>query len=275
MPLMSSRVVSFRFLHAVTNAVTGDQVTVGVLQWDGEQVRFASDSRKVMADHGRSTLGRALSAVRAQIPRLVPGQTALIGDIRDAFPVPEGEGSLLRWGEVRRGLATNPERHFHDLVELAELSDEAIAPHVGRREITSTLAALGENLIGKFGERVRVNTNVRNHFEFNSPLSWQNHNWHHTIPVNADVHSASDLRKTICEILGLVEAALPTAANAVLAFVPAQGNALAGDVEQGLNYVQSQFSSRVRLAPLQLTADGLVATIVEQMLIDDVSIPCQ
>jgi hypothetical protein len=137
---MSSRVVSFRFLHAVTNAVTNDQVAVGVLHWDGEQLRFASDSRKVAVDHGRATVGRALSAIRAQIPRQVSAQTVLFKDVRDAFPVPEGEGSMLRWGEVRHGFATDPERQFHDLVQLAELADEAIAPLIGRREITRTLA---------------------------------------------------------------------------------------------------------------------------------------
>jgi hypothetical protein len=270
---MSSRVVSFRFLHAVTNALTDDQVTVGVLQWDGEQLRFASDSRKVTADHGRATLGRALSAIRAQIPRQVPGQTALFEDIRDAFPVPEGEGSLLRWGEVRRGFATDPERQFYDLVQLAELADEASAPHVGRREITSTLAALGESLVAKYGERVRVNTNVRNHFDFSSPLSWQNHAWHHTIPVKTDVRSASDLRTTICEVLGLVESAIPRADGAVLAYVPATGSGFASEVGEGLNYVCSQFNPRVRLAPLQVTDDGLLANVVERMLVDDVSVP--
>ena len=128
---MSSQVVSFRFLHAVTNAITDDRVTVGSLHWDGEQVRFAGDSRKVKAQQGRSTLRRALSAIRLQIARLSPGQPAF-EDIGDAFPVPEGDGSLLRWGEVRRGLASNPERHFDDLVKLAELVDEGTAGQ-GRR----------------------------------------------------------------------------------------------------------------------------------------------
>lgn len=91
--------------------------------------------------------------------------------------------------------------------------------------------------------------------------------------MNADVRSIADLRKNICEILGLVEAVIPASDGAVLAYVPAQGNALAGDVEQGLNYVRSQHSSRVRLAPMQVTEDGLAANVVEKMLIDDVSMP--
>lgn len=100
---MASQTVSFRFLQAVTNAVTGDHVTVGVLQWDGARLRFAGESRKVTAEQGRSTLRRALSAIRGQLPRQAVGQTSLFEAIRDAFPVPEGDGSLLRWGDVRRG----------------------------------------------------------------------------------------------------------------------------------------------------------------------------
>ncbi len=270
---MSSRVVSFRFLHAVTNAVTDDQVTVGVLQWDGEQVRFASDSRKVDSHHGRSTLGRALSAIRSQIPRQTPGQTNLIEDIRDAFPVVEGEGAGLRWGEVRRGFATNPEQHFQDLVRLAELADEASTPHVGRREITSALTALGARLVATYGKRVSVNTNIRKHFDYNSPLSWQNHRWHHTIPVNADIRSTADLRRSMCETLGLLEAAVPTSDGAVLTFVSTKESAFAQEVQRDLLYVCSQFADRVRLAPIEVTDDGLVATAVERMLIVDVNMP--
>lgn len=133
---MSSRVVSFRFLQAVTNAVTGDHVTVGLLHWDGEQLRFASDGNKVAADHGRSALERVLHAIRVQVDNCNPTQPSLLEDVRQVFPVAEGDGSLLRWAPVRHGLATNTERHFSDLVKAADLGDKPKVPHVphvGRR----------------------------------------------------------------------------------------------------------------------------------------------
>ncbi len=182
------------------------------------------------------------------------------------------EGPSCR-GDVRRGLATNPDRHFQDLVQLAELADEATSPHIGRREITSTLAALGDSLIAKYGDCVCVNTNVRNHFDYNSPLSWKNHTWHHTVSVNADVRSAADLRKNVYEIMGIVNEAIPKTDGAVLAYVPLIGNALAADVERELNYICSNGNSRIRLAPMQLTDDGLVTNVVEKMLIEDVAMP--
>ena len=98
---MSSRTVSYRFLQAVTNPVTDDHVTVGILHWDSENLRFASDSRKVHGDSGRSTLRRALSAIRAQVNKINPEKPSLLDDVRFAFPVAEGDGSLLRWAEVR------------------------------------------------------------------------------------------------------------------------------------------------------------------------------
>ncbi len=53
----------------------------------------------------------------------------------------------------------------------------------------------------------------------------------------------------------------------VCAYLPAKGNNLAGNIEQGLNCARSQYSSRVRLTPLLVTDDGLVANVVEKMLV--------
>jgi hypothetical protein len=267
---MSSRAISFRFLQAVTNSVTDDCVTVGVLQWDGERLQFVGDSRKVSGDQGRSTLRRALSAIRSQLPEQIEGQKSLLEDIRDVFPVPEGEGSLLRWTDVRRGFTGNPERHFLELVRLADLADEAALPHVGRREITTLLASLGEQLRGQYGNRIRVNSVVRNHFEYNSPLSWQNHDWHHTVSVNADVRTSAELRKNMYEIMGIVTEAIPKTQGAVLAYVPSVGNSFFPEIQRELDYVRMQHPSRIRLALLTLTEDGLETSAVERMLLDDV-----
>lgn len=78
------------------NAVTDDHVTVGLLHWDGEQLRFAGDSSKVAVDQGRSTLSRAIHAIRAQVENCNPEQPSLLEDVRQVFPVAEGDGSLLR-----------------------------------------------------------------------------------------------------------------------------------------------------------------------------------
>ena len=124
---MSSQIISFRFLQAVTNPVTDDHVTVGVLHWDGEHLRFVGDSSKVAGDRGRSTLARALVAIRMQVDACNPAKPSLLEDVRQVFPVAEGDGSLLRWAEVHRGLTSNSEQHFKDLLETADLADESNA----------------------------------------------------------------------------------------------------------------------------------------------------
>jgi hypothetical protein len=107
--------ISFRFLHVITNMITDDHVTVGVLQWDGKILRFASDNQKLSIHHER-----VLTAIRAQISTHKPNGI----DVREAFPVPEGVGSMLLWGKVHHSFTTNPERHFCDLVRLSEIDDK-------------------------------------------------------------------------------------------------------------------------------------------------------
>jgi hypothetical protein len=265
---MSSRLVSFRFLHAVTNAITHDQVTVGLLQSDGAELRFAGDSRRIAGDLGRATVRRALGVIRSQLPRPTE-QTSYVADIHEVFPIVEGEGSMLRWGDVQRTEAADPERHFRNLALLAELSDELGMPYVGRREISTALAALGEDLRAQYGERVRTNTNVRGHFEYNVPLSWEDDGWCHTVAVNADVHSASELRDSICEVIGLLGAAIPRRDGAVLVYLPPLDSDHAASVERELEYVRQHGGERVRLAPLRLSDDGLDVSAVERMAIED------
>lgn len=270
---MSSQVVSFRFLQAVTNPVTDDQVTVGVLQWDGEHLRFVGDSRKLAGDRGRPTLRRALAAIRGQVKELNPGKPTLFDDVHVAFPVAEGDGSLLRWGQVRRGLTSNSERHFQELVKSADLAEETNAPHVGRREIASSLTQLGERYVAQFGERVRVGAHVSEHFTFDPPLSWQNHAWHHTIPMNLDVRSPIDLRDRLCGLIGVMDTAVPRADSAVVAYVAPVDCEYGPNVENELRFVQSRYASRLRLAPMQATEDGLIVEPIERMLLADVRMP--
>ena len=270
---MSSRVVSFRFLQAVTNPVTDDHVTVGLLHWDGELLRFASDNSKVAADHGRPTLARALAAIRTQVDKCNPAQPGLIEDVRQIFPVAEGDGALLRWAPVRRGLTTNSAQHFSDLANTASLLDEPSVPRVGQREISASLTSLGERYQHRFGDRIRVNTHIQNHFEFEPPLSWQNHSWHHTIPMNVDVRSRAVLRDRMCGLIGTLDTAIPSLDAAVLTFVPPRANELSSEIRQELQFVRERYPARLRLAELQVTDDGIAIDSVERMLLADVSVP--
>jgi hypothetical protein len=161
-----------------------------------------------------------------------------------------------------------------DQDEAAELIDDPNLAHIGRREISTSLAGLGEQLIPRFGDRVRVNTAVSQHFSFDAPLSWKNHTWHHTIPVNIDIRTPNELRDRMCNVLGLLASAIPQDQGAVLTYVRPATSVLADQAVRELEFVRAQAQKRVRLAALAATDDDGVDThVVEQMLTADVMLP--
>jgi len=111
--------VSFRFLQAITNPITDDHVTVGVLHWDGNRLRFAHDSSQVS---GRQTLELALEAIQKQVESSSPNPAE--PNLKKVFEVAEGDGSLLKWADVRCGLTSNSNQHFRDLVTIAGIKDD-------------------------------------------------------------------------------------------------------------------------------------------------------
>jgi hypothetical protein len=114
-----SQTVSFRFLKAITNPITDDSVTVGLLHWDGERLRFAHDSSKVS---GISVLARALDSIQEQVNNAKPNYSET--NLQKVFEVSEGDGSLLKWAEVRGGMTSNSEQNFLELVIMAGLKDD-------------------------------------------------------------------------------------------------------------------------------------------------------
>ena len=156
---------------------------------------------------------------------------------------------------------------------MADLADEPNMQHVGRREIANCLVNVGERYSNEFADRIRVNAHVTNHFGFDTPLSWRNHTWHHTIPWNVDVRSTNDLRDSMCRLLGVIETVVPQNDGAVIAFAPSPSNPFESAVAGELNYICSLAPAKRRLAALQSTDDGLQADAIEQMLLMDVRMP--
>jgi hypothetical protein len=170
-------------------------------------------------------------------------------------------------------LTSNSDQHFQDLVKTADLANEPNVPHVGTREISSSLTLLGERYHKQFGDRVRVNSHVEEHFGFDSPLSWQNHSWHHAIPMNVQVRSRAALRDRMCGLIGTLDSVIPAQHAAVLTFVPPIANDLGPEIIRELHFVRDRNPARLRLAELSVTDDGIATDAVEQMLVADVSTP--
>jgi hypothetical protein len=99
--------VKFRFLQAITNAVTNDRVTVGVWQRCNDITRICFNSQNITGPL-RYNVDQALDAFKDQVSS-------------NSFEIIEGEGSLLCWGQIHQGFTTNPENQFDELVTLAGL----------------------------------------------------------------------------------------------------------------------------------------------------------
>jgi hypothetical protein len=106
-------------LQAVTNPITDDHVTVGVLHWDGQHLKFAHDSSKLS---NNKTLVLALEAIQKQVDNSSPNPSE--PNLKKVFEVAEGDGSILKWSDVRCGLASNSEQNFKDLVTITGLNDD-------------------------------------------------------------------------------------------------------------------------------------------------------
>jgi hypothetical protein len=118
-----------------------------------------------------------------------------------------------------------------------------------------------------------VNARVQDHFEFESPLSWKNHSWHHAIPMNVQARSRADLRDRMCGLIGTLDSAVPAQDSAVLTFVPPVANELGSEIVQELRFVRDRYSSRLRLAELHVTDDSIATDAIEQMLLADIQVP--
>jgi hypothetical protein len=110
--------VSFRFLQAVTNPITDDRVTVGLLHWDGFHLRFAHRN-KVSCNQ---TVLFALKAIQKQVDSHTPNPSET--NLKKVFEVAEGDVPLLKWSDVSYGLTSNSDQHFIDLIAIAGIKND-------------------------------------------------------------------------------------------------------------------------------------------------------
>lgn len=110
--------ISFRFLQAFTNPITNDCVTVGLLHWDGQRLRFAHRN-KVLRNQ---TVLLALEAIQRQVDSHTPNPSET--NLKKVFEVAEGDGSLLKWSDVSCGITSNSDQHFIDLITIAGLKND-------------------------------------------------------------------------------------------------------------------------------------------------------
>ncbi len=234
---MRSR-VDYRFLRAVTNSVTGDEVTIGVLHWDGQELRFAQALRGVPQDL-RGEVKRVLNLVNDRVGQVPRGQSALLKqDLAQLFPVPEGRGSLIHWGKPVSGLSSSGARHFEQLVDAAGLQVSTRDSHVSKNTLRSWIHGAAGRLRDLAPERIQLDCESRGHIPFESPLAWKNGVWNFTLPWSFD--SNKELEDQVRSLVGQLKTGLDESSKAaVVFFAPSETRE---KVLQELSYVDSVVS---------------------------------
>lgn len=215
---MRSR-VDYRFLRAVTNPVTGDEATIGVLHWDGSELRFAHALRSVPQDL-RGEVKRVLNALKDRVDNQPTGQKdPLAQGLADLFPVPEGRGSLVHWAKPVSGLCSSGQQHFDQLVEAAGLGVGFKENHVSRKTLRSWISDAAHRLRDFAPDRIQLDRVSPGHIPFEAPLAWKNGVWNFALPWSFDTNK--ELDGQIRDLVGQLTTGLDNSAKAaVVYFVP-------------------------------------------------------
>lgn len=255
---MSSRDVEFRLLQLVVSAVADERVTVALLHWDGAQLRFASNPSRLPAK-----LGPGGEAVRATIRALrnqvvhARGQGLLDLGVDLVHEVREGRGAMLSWSPLRRGRTSSSEAHFLRLAQELELRVPHIEGAVSNDRpptLASTLVSFGERLrdSATSPDRIRVREVVMGLREYESPVSWLNHVWHHSFPLNLHRDDPDGIVRRVEMVLGRIDVSIPTGATGVVVAAHPPLPQFADALERIAEFVQASHGDRIQLvrAPL-------------------------
>lgn len=232
--------VSYRFLQAVTNPLTGDSVTVGLLHWDGSDLRFAANWREL--DHGKADAKRALKAIEHGSKALSTLQLDLfLHDVDKVFPVAEGRGAMLRWAEPRAGQTADPVNHFNRLVVDAGLANStADAGASPRKVIRSSLVVLADRLSREYPDRVKVEPETSGHYPFKVPIAWKNAVDHFALPVAFEGKIEDQIRS----LVGKIQTGIGRKDRAVIVYTPPPDQACAAHLEQELRFLADTTQAR-------------------------------
>ncbi len=266
-----SKSVSFRFLRAVTNQVTGDTTTVAVVQWDGATLMFDQDADVLRHHPAKGDVQKVLKELRRAVRAAPPSQARTQQGIDAAFPVDLTTGGLLRWSSEHTGLTPNPATHFEGLVTLAGLhGGEQTTRRVGAKQVQKELRALGKRLAEVHPKRILVETELQARYRFVPALSWQNGRWNHAVAWSFDVEERGEAESRLKHLIGTLETGIPEDDAAVVAYAPPRDADVATFVSNELKYVESMGTYRrsLRLARRDTCVD---ASSLEKLVTDDIA----
>ncbi len=269
--------VEFRLLQVILSPLSGDKVTLAILHWDGTHLRVASSMAALVAcdpEH-RDGIRVAAEDIVRQAERTaahVSKEPMLDVGLAHVFPVREGLGAALYWSPIASLRTAGAEAHFAELRRELRLDREraAASKRVSTKGVFRSLIKIGETL--KLEESmaswVRTDHDVKSKLVCRVPLSWKNGAWHRALPVSFDGVVRSEMDRTVEQIYGLIELAIPAQDVPVLVPVLSVERRAAASAKQELKVLVDAFagSRRVDIVAPEwrsdlLSYDGLVARV--------------
>ena len=249
--------VEFRFLHFVPSHVADDRITVGLLHWDGQALRFAWSTTRlpaVLAVH-RDALERELKAIAARAKSRT-GASGQLLSMSHVMPVEEGLGSALHWAPRRTGRTRDASAHFAELKSLAGLEQRATRDRIVR-QLHDDLGELADELAASHSSEVlqkgrKVSRGQPKH-SYVSPLSWKNGRWHHTVPASLAKYGETALADEARRLYGLLELSVPENDVAVVVAMLPRDPALVPLAQEHAGILRDMGGSRI---DLMLTKPG-------------------
>lgn len=217
---MHSRVVEFRMLQLVTNQIGDERQTVALIHWDGSQFRLAWNPHTITsAPYAlRNDLSTVVDGILKTARSLASNPRPQLPNRIDAIcPVREGRDGLIFWSPKNVGMTSNGLAHFGELVRMLGLRvhGERKTKHHdsgSRRDLNRWLSSMGDRIKAAMGgtERIQTGMHVHGLKEYNSPLSWQNGQWHHSFPVNLSTASSGSFVDRFQKELGRINVSVPS-----------------------------------------------------------------
>lgn len=232
--------VEYRFLQLILSPVSDDKVTLGLLHWDGTELRvaYSFEPLSTLEKSFRETVKRTVTALMrraSQVSKELLDKPTLNAGLKHVFQVRDGFGASLLWSPIRSlAIESDPLAHFEELRRQVRLAEE---PHRRHRWFTANdlrrrVLSTGESLQSMAPEAIKVDHEVGHLQEYISPLSWKNGAWHHVIPFSLDGMDKAEMDSSARDLYGLVQLAIPKSDTPVVLTVLPESARLAKVAEE-------------------------------------------
>ncbi len=251
-------------IHSATADVLGEErYPLALLHWDGSRVRLATRQviPSALAPQERA-LHRSLRSLGRQVASL--GEAPLAAGLEQLLDLRTGDGGGSQWSGVRVGTTSDPVAHFEELVRSLRLTETRTqSAGLSRDDVAEALMELGSRLAPRFGVRVATNRRLAEFEPYESPLSWLNGQWVHTLPLVVPVTSRG--HDAVRRVASTFDLAIPKAERLVVAYVRPERADVADEFERGIRFLRENGAGeRLRSLALDATDDvGSVGAMVQ------------